>query len=668
MSVNLTPTHITVEAFEKTKHTPATAVNSPSMRKSSDSEPDDSEWAKVEINTIDSLKLSAIAQRYVGADSIKNPSVMSLSILIEKLAAKILEEENLKDTAEKERASAIQHRTAAEKECDAAKAAAAEANKQKDEAQKTIEKEKSAAAKALQEAASATKALQESEAKKMEFLKERNAARKELNLMHTQRLNLINAALDGPRSLFLKTLGTVLPQRIKPAMKSAPEFDVVQRPNGIVALVTKGLWQPANSSASFGAELIAEAPKDEKTDLLNFWLYHCLLEGAISIMKNPAALQKELAERKYATVEINNVKLPKEFVDPQTGAAHLLLGVVSPEIPQSFGALEHNVPVVTARLLTHAEWQNHAKIKEQFQKDGSYHRSSLSVGQSNVYSTKTILDRIADYRKICAEQAAFNSQFAKEHDAKLASATNPMAAAGQNLPKFTPSVQLMPLPALNSRANSPLDLNQAIAKWPIKTAISQAMEELTTLIRKNLKNSALDQFQRKPGELIQNLLLAHSEFAGYLPATLSMHGADSFEHQSNIMFELKVSALLKRLVQRVEWMLEVQGKEKIPTSTILEFIGTDIEWIKDVETMIKEFAAHRDKILQHPNYKKHEESFLKETGGQKWPHDNALRTEMERVGFAFKPRMIHKDCSVHPSGIKVFGWHVWDNPASFLEG
>jgi serine/threonine protein kinase len=197
------------------------------------------------------------------------------------------------------------------------------------------------------------------------------------------------------RERFCASLGTIDPFMIVAKRVDAPSFYVVHRNNGNVALVTCGLWDPnevapndpTSNAALPGIELVAEAKESECENLSNSWLYQCLLEVACTAKRNGTKLRRLLRERSYATMEVMDVKLPSEFLDPTTGRACMLLGVDAPTIPKHFMAPNNvQVNIVTARLLTLLQWRDSQEfavgkkpLAAKFNREDTHHLSSLVV-------------------------------------------------------------------------------------------------------------------------------------------------------------------------------------------------------------------------------------------------------------------------------------------------
>lgn len=219
---------------------------------------------------------------------------------------------------------------------------------------------------------------------------------------------LTDDAVTLAREKFLSQLGNIDPYMIVAKRVDAPSFYVVHRPNGNVALVTSGLWDPGDlsttdqaSNALLGMELMAEAPESECSDLSNSWLYQCLLEVACTAKRNGPKLRRLLRERQYATMEVMDVKLPKEFLDPTTGRACMLLGIEGKDVPKSFVGADASqvVNVVTARLLTLVQWRDSQEfafgkkpLAARFVREGTYHISSI-VSNRAVEVSKPDVDK-----------------------------------------------------------------------------------------------------------------------------------------------------------------------------------------------------------------------------------------------------------------------------------
>ncbi len=276
------------------------------------------------------------------------------------------------------------------------------------------------------------------------------------------------------RNTYLSQLGTINSCRIDTKRENAPSCSVVHRPNGNVALMTSGLWDPDEvlapgvSSALLGFELLVEAKASElvngydlallsdnklkektiefkctelglkyrvigldkkevsdtipwgdlptvpQTDkeilakkdqilllplldatakkghtspgLCGSWLCQCLLEIACTAKRNDSKVRNILKARQYATMEVKDIKLPPEFVDPSTGRGCMLLGIEGKDMPKKDPSEGDKViTVVTARLLTLKQWRDSQEfavgkrpLAARFAKvEGTYHVSSI---------------------------------------------------------------------------------------------------------------------------------------------------------------------------------------------------------------------------------------------------------------------------------------------------
>lgn len=202
------------------------------------------------------------------------------------------------------------------------------------------------------------------------------------------------------REKWLSAMGTVDPYIIVSKRVDGPTFYVVHRPNGNAVFVSSGLWDPNKIPSGDGApdpndtplpeiELIGEARESELgSDLADCWLYQCMLEIACTAQRNHERLRRLLRDRKYATMEVLDVRcLPPEYTDPSTGRACMLLGVdSSPLVPRHFDTPTpgKSVMLVTARLLTLSQWRDSQEfavgkrpLALRFERDGTHHLSSI---------------------------------------------------------------------------------------------------------------------------------------------------------------------------------------------------------------------------------------------------------------------------------------------------
>lgn len=158
-------------------------------------------------------------------------------------------------------------------------------------------------------------------------------------------------------------------------------------------------------------------------------------------------------------------------------------------------------------------------------------------------------------------------------------------------------------------------------------------------------------------------------------------------------FQLRGQVLIKRLCQRIEWLLEMQRLAEQPFDAVLcvRLIGADQEWAAAASVFMKEAEAKVTDMLASNQIPFQGFRQLQRKGVQ-WPHSPELRHEIERAGFVFRPMMIKRDryvsssssssfsfsspiisdvsvylysCVCETCGVEVNGWRPWHNPWSF---
>jgi hypothetical protein len=131
--------------------------------------------------------------------------------------------------------------------------------------------------------------------------------------------------------------------------------------------------------------------------------------------------------------------------------------------------------------------------------------------------------------------------------------------------------------------------------------------------------------------------------------------------------QLKGQKLIRRLCQRMDWLLDLQRKanKAFDAEFYVKVIATDRAWAEDANSFMKEAETRVTEMLTKNPQKFHAFRELQRKGVQ-WPHAPALRKEIERAGFVFRPMMIKRDrCVCETCSVEVSGWRPWHNPWSF---
>ncbi|OAI48025.1 hypothetical protein AYO45_05365 [Gammaproteobacteria bacterium SCGC AG-212-F23] len=121
-------------------------------------------------------------------------------------------------------------------------------------------------------------------------------------------------------------------------------------------------------------------------------------------------------------------------------------------------------------------------------------------------------------------------------------------------------------------------------------------------------------------------------------------------------------ALLKRLYQRVNWMLELQGKlgSEIDAEFYIKVIAADKKWVKEVDQLYID-AEHivTNKIANNKLF----DEFRKLSVS--WPYAPALEKEIKKAGLVHSPMLLKRGrCVCTDCGIEIFGLMPWSNPWS----
>jgi hypothetical protein len=210
---------------------------------------------------------------------------------------------------------------------------------------------------------------------------------------HEQR----RAEMYAARDQFVRSLGEVDPDVLAPLIN--PEFmggpawpdmrqawSVIRRPNSTIIL-SDGLSDPfpevAEPHVGFGLEVLVESNDALPQELQASWLFDLAFQVSQQCADHGGI--RDLVERTgVASLELPlNHDLPSMLNDNRM--AGVLLGLAPPDLPQEFATPGGSVRIITAKLLWLSELQYivtggkvaRSELAARFQKDGSYHRSSL---------------------------------------------------------------------------------------------------------------------------------------------------------------------------------------------------------------------------------------------------------------------------------------------------
>jgi len=164
--------------------------------------------------------------------------------------------------------------------------------------------------------------------------------------------------------------------------------------SGNVALVTRGLSDPSGDTpgtTGLGIELLAEAKEaDVGTGAVlgASYLFQMMHEVSGNCRQFGLRLRGLIEQHQFVSMELNNVEAPPAFTDPHSNRTCALLGVSSPDVPESFvmpGPGQPKVKIVTVRLLSFDEClvvrrfgaSGRKALAELFARDGTHHVSSI---------------------------------------------------------------------------------------------------------------------------------------------------------------------------------------------------------------------------------------------------------------------------------------------------
>ncbi len=160
---------------------------------------------------------------------------------------------------------------------------------------------------------------------------------------------------DDALNMTFELLGTVGNTALA-GFNSSVNFNIIHRPNGNILLASRGL-----SHAGYGLELVAEASASEvMPNIEQSYLYQMIdqLTGIIPKQFN-SNLMDLLDTHGTLKIEMKNLKVPLDYMDPMTGNSSAIIGIESPSIPEDIELNGNNkIKLVTIRLITHKEAQS----------------------------------------------------------------------------------------------------------------------------------------------------------------------------------------------------------------------------------------------------------------------------------------------------------------------
>lgn len=465
----------------------------------------------------------------------------------------------------------------------------------------------------------------------------------------------------------LEVLGVVDPYMIVSHIEDAPLFFVVHRPNGNVALITHGLWNPKNPSE--GMELLVEFPKSQFADLDYCGIYQAFLNVACSV-KRQNALYLNLLKSNLLTVTTYNVKaLPVEFVSRNNSIS--LLGIDSSSLPNCpvpkyfNGPNNVQIPLVTMKLLTIQEASetqpyNSGKkgLAASFKRNGTHHISfqspkSISKIPPPVNSKWTV-----------QELRSRVEQFKLSASPNILDPLETLCDVIDYTPPVTPNV-LFNLFEKNEMASNLLAItNESMISFALNSSTHKLQKEsaknITTLLETHsnlyMWNLAAD-FIYNPEELLRR---CGSNFI--LPTTLPPP-VDLSLRTAIAKLANKGTELVTKYIQRVEWIGEVFKREKIPFDPrfCLEILGTDEPLMSQTKAFLREHADIIEELLTK-NPERYN-LFLHFRKNPTFLHNLNLRQAIERGGFSIASKAIkHDTCICRTCKVEVSGWRPWMDP------
>ncbi len=120
-------------------------------------------------------------------------------------------------------------------------------------------------------------------------------------------------------------------------------------------------------------------------------------------------------------------------------------------------------------------------------------------------------------------------------------------------------------------------------------------------------------------------------------------------------FQSRGQSIIKRLCQRIDWLLELQRKAGAPFDPdfAVRVIAADRDWAHDANVFMREAEGQVTALLvqNQPKFRAFRE--LQRRGVQ-WPHSAELRAQIENAGFVYRPMMIKRDrCICETCGVEV---------------
>jgi serine/threonine protein kinase len=251
-----------------------------------------------------------------------------------------------------------------------------------------------------------------------------------------------------------------------------------------------------------------------------------------------------------------------------------------------------------------------------------------------------------------------------------------------------PAMQLGALPPIDERAGRcELDVKATFPQFARSTTISSAMSRFDMRIRqiigcanhpaqalaKHVNNMLSTQTQLAGWKHVQDYIVDPKAYLDRIkPVRTSeqvarMHAITQQEQEQPRAIDILQSTaerLLRRLMMRLEWLLDLQtrAKEEFDPDLFLQVMNMDSKWMDESTAFIREAELKVTDLLKRNSQRFGAFRDLQKRGVQ-WPHSPRLRKDIESAGFVFKPMMVKRDrCVCEQCGIEICGWRPWHNP------
>lgn len=139
-------------------------------------------------------------------------------------------------------------------------------------------------------------------------------------------------------------------------------------------------------------------------------------------------------------------------------------------------------------------------------------------------------------------------------------------------------------------------------------------------------------------------------------------------HDQIVSIKLRGEVILKRFMQRLEWLHNIFAREnrEVDSKIIFKLLETGCEdLLKDMITYFNDAEKNVTEILEKNPQKFNAYRDLQKKGVQ-WFHSAAARLFVENNKYVFRPMMIKRDrCVCSECSAEVSGWRAWEDPNDF---